>query len=373
MNINSLYLPDVFYFKTTLRDSNVDLKINYNDIGDVSTENVKGKILQSLLLYDSLYIHAWDLPVLIHFFEGKGNAELITEKGLLRLLNCEDKFMGCKKYSELSTLAGGQFIRDVFSCEDDINNMLQSFKGNYNDYALISKHLYHTSLKIDTNDMFELLEREIINDLSNEEFRINNCIVTKKANQIYPQDVPYINSLLETHKRIVISQKANLNNIFTEDVLVKFLKDKIICSNEYKELRFDINKEFSNLTKCIAIPDIVEAVNENILSVKDILEIREKKNCREFREWLNNKVYYSLSDKENLSVVKAYIDALEKKDLIDKMPIKIIRFVSTSSIGLVPGIGGIIASFLDTFIIGKFRGWKPQIFIDDYRKCVKII
>jgi hypothetical protein len=50
---------------------------------------------------------------------------------------------------------------------------------------------------------------------------------------------------------------------------------------------------------------------------------------------------------------------------------KALRFIATNAIGLIPGlniVANLGVSFFDTFVIDKFTKWKPQLFINDYKK-----
>lgn len=339
----------------------------FNNNPDKASEEIKGKLLQSILLYDSIIVNGWDLPIVIHFFNGRENAELLAETGMLRLMNASDVFLGCKKEGYFYTLAGGNFIRDRFSSPEEIDFSLQSFRGNDKDYVQISNSLYKNRLDVDTKDLIKKISDEISKDISNKEFRDKHNLTSTKATHILSKDVQVINTQIEAYRRIYISEKANLTHIFSEDILGDVIKDKILAGCSNKMTRADINNEFQKLTKVIRVPDVVEAVKQGIFSPKDILKIRETKNCKEFRDWLHTNAQFELSDGDNQDIVAAYIDALGKKDIIDKLPIKILRFVSTSLLGFIPGLG-IPVSFIDSFVVDKLRTWRPNIFINDYRK-----
>jgi hypothetical protein len=284
-------------------------------------------------------------------------------------MNASDIFLGCKKEGYFYTLAGGHFIRDRFSNPDEVNLCLQSFRGNDKDYIQISKSLFNNRLDVDTNDIIKKISTEVTKDISNEGFRNKHNLTSTKATHIFSKDVQAINTQIEAYRRIYVAEKANIKHIFSEDILENVIKDKLLTGSGNNMTRTDINAEFQKLTNIIKVPDIVEAVRHGVLSTKDVLKIRETKNCREFRTWLHSNASFELSDKDNLDIISAYIDALGKKDMIDKLPIKILRFVSTSLLGMIPFVGG-AASFIDSFIIDKLRTWKPNIFIDDYKKQV---
>jgi hypothetical protein len=245
--------------------------------------------------------------------------------------------------------------------------MLQHFTGNYNDYKTISKSLFNNRLDSNNDEMVFRIEKEIKKDILNPIFRDKYKLSTKKTTQIYPQDVPVINRFLETYRRIYTAGAAKINDIYSDDVLTDSLKEKAACSTG----KTDIFEGFEKLTKVVRVPNVVEAIKSNLITTKDILEFREKKNCIEFRKWLHSNACFELSDKENLSIVAAYIDSLGKKELIERLPMKALRFIATNAIGLIPGlniVANLGVSFFDTFVIDKFTKWKPQLFINDYKK-----
>jgi len=353
----------------------MDFRVNYKDNNNVSTNNVKGNLLQSILLYDSIYIHPWDLPAVVHFFNGRDNAEQIAEKGLLKLINSDDKALGCMKQGQSYSIAGISFNRGSFSSEDEINFMLQSFRGNYSDYKGISKSFFEQSINIKNDDMFNVLEEELYLDISNPKFVKNHRISTKEFIDIAPLDVSFINNRLEAYRRIYFAQAADIKDIFAEDVLVETIKEKLMCTPAVEKVSLNINEEFKKLTKVLKLPNIVEAVEEELFTPTEILKIRDHKHCIEFRNWLHSNAYFDLNEKDNLDVIAAYYDALGKKGLLDKLPVKILRFAVTSSLGFIPGVSTAVelgVSTLDTFLLDKFKigEWRPQLFFDEYSKLL---
>jgi hypothetical protein len=366
-----LFYPDVFGYKSLLKDRTINLQQAFSKQPELISDDIKGKILQNMLFYDSIYINGWDLPILIHMFNGRENAEHVTSQGIIRLLNCRDIFIGCKKKGYFYTIAGGNFTRDIFKSEDEINHTLQTFRGNYKDYIEVSRNLYKNRLNVETNDLIKKISKEIERDIEQEDFQIEHDIKSTRATHIFSRDLPVINTQLEAYRRIYIAERADLNHIFSEDILTEVIKSKIFRSKVTKDTtRNDINHEFNKLTKVMKVPDVVEAVKAKAITTKEILNIRESKNCIEFRTWLHSNAPFELSEKENQNVISAYIDSLGKKDLIDKLPTKLTRFISSTVIDVL--IGGLpAAAFVDSFIIEKMRSWKPSFFIDDYSNILE--
>lgn len=375
MTVNNLYYPDIFNFKSTLKDDVMDFRVSQDGTKEITPENVKGNLLQSILLYDSIFVQAFDLPVLIHFFNGRENAEYITERGLLKVINGDNKALACKIAKGSNTLVGVEFERGGFSNAEEIDFMLQSFRGNNTDYKIISNSLYTNSVKINNRDILKSLESEIRLDIDNADFVNKHRLSTSDLSNISNQDISFINNRLETYRRIYVAQAANVGDIFAEGVLIDVIKEKLMNSAD-KKTAIDINREFDKLTKVLRVPNVVDAVMEGIITPSDILKIREHKHCIEFRNWLHSNAYFDLSEKENLNVIAAYQEALGKKGILEKWPAKVMRFAATSALGAIPGVNEAVdfgVSAVDTFLFDKFRigEWRPQLFIKEYTKLLK--
>jgi hypothetical protein len=83
------------------------------------------------------------------------------------------------------------------------------------------------------------------------------------------------------------------------------------------------------------------------------------KDARKFKEWLRQK------DPE-VSLIHEYIKALEKETWVGTAPVKTLRFLISTGLGLIiPPVASIGLSGADAFLVDRFLGgWKPNQFVN---------
>ncbi len=100
------------------------------------------------------------------------------------------------------------------------------------------------------------------------------------------------------------------------------------------------------------LPDFSPALSEHKVNVSRLLEICQSGECREFRNFLGTTD--GLSDNE----IRERLTSIRSRfgNAIQTAEGKAVRFLTTTGIGLIPGIGliaGSVASALDTFVLEK--------------------
>ena len=95
------------------------------------------------------------------------------------------------------------------------------------------------------------------------------------------------------------------------------------------------------------------------LKLERLLEIREWKECRQFRNWLSELA--NRSDEEIKDELGSYRSWLG--DCLNLKATRILRFVVGQAAGLVPGVG-IAWSFVDDFFLDRFRRSEPVAFVN---------
>jgi hypothetical protein len=117
---------------------------------------------------------------------------------------------------------------------------------------------------------------------------------------------------------------------------------------------------FSKILTLKRVPDLGNLYLKNVITISDILQIRNDVNGKKFRQWYLDKNY---SEDE-------FISELLKKGKADSNIItKLLRWSIPNMIGLANPVLGIGASGIDSFIIEKIiKGWNPNIFLDDVLK-----
>lgn len=117
---------------------------------------------------------------------------------------------------------------------------------------------------------------------------------------------------------------------------------------------------FAQIQSIDGIPNIGVAFGRKNLSPAELLQLRSSRHAQAFRDWF---AAGSPSDSSE-EILRRYIESLGKPSWIDTIPVKLLRFAVTSSIGALGPIAGGAASLVDNFLLGKwFPGRSPKLFL----------
>jgi hypothetical protein len=110
------------------------------------------------------------------------------------------------------------------------------------------------------------------------------------------------------------------------------------------------------------------AVNSGELSIKDALKLIDK--TKKFRHWTKG-----LAPAAGL--ISEYHKAISKDTPLGKFPYSAVRFLFSNVTGAAASswnpLAGIAVSAFDSFLIDKiFKGWRPNIFVRDVKKGLKL-
>jgi hypothetical protein len=125
---------------------------------------------------------------------------------------------------------------------------------------------------------------------------------------------------------------------------------------------------FINLLDINDLPDIRAGIIHSEISFADIWKIRNSTNGTQFRRWLREE-----DPRNPQEFIRAYVHALGRETMVDKLPIRLLRLAITSAAGLIPGVGGLIgglaADTIDSFFVEKWlQGYTPKLFLDEIRR-----
>jgi hypothetical protein len=122
---------------------------------------------------------------------------------------------------------------------------------------------------------------------------------------------------------------------------------------------------FLDLLNLEGLPNVGKAFAEGEIDFQKIVSLRESVAARNFREWLTE-----VDPLNKDEVLGAYIKKLKEPSVIERAPVKTIRFIVTSALGKIPGLGE-VASFIDSFLLEKwFKGRSPKVLMDEIRRVV---
>jgi len=342
--------------------------------------------IESILIHDEIIIPIQDylsLAALIH---------LLGEPAVLQLLE-----LGCLKFVRLKGMLG------YFRGSEEDGNLLalgtlgkKAFDATRTEainaaFSVLSTSLENHKLLLDlaiqaTNEM-EMssivgeIREEAYADLQNtslwhDSYSLGDTQL-KKLPGLEPMSVrtlglgsnpekDVIDGLLSialANIELCLAQKLNCIDSSTASPIGHILKIKakrILPTIESAEA-------FTYLREITNIPNIGGAVLEDRSLFQKILNLRESRNGEQFRQWFHAN---SRSDEKTLAT--EYIKLLHDIPLIQSKKSRVMRFVVTSSIGAIPGIGtllGIGAGAVDSFFIENWlKGNSPKFFIDDLRR-----
>jgi len=119
------------------------------------------------------------------------------------------------------------------------------------------------------------------------------------------------------------------------------------------------------------IPDPASFVRDKPLeergeSLRSLMKVKRSQDGAAFRQWFQNECCGSPQE-----VAREYIEVLKTVPGISRMPVRIMRFLVTSILGQVPGLG-VIASALDSFFVERwFCGGSTKFFIENLKQVVR--
>jgi hypothetical protein len=120
---------------------------------------------------------------------------------------------------------------------------------------------------------------------------------------------------------------------------------------------------YSELREICGIPDVGEAVLTKQATIEDILKLAASRDGAAFLEWFHNNCRT-----DTATTAREYVELLRRIPKVQSTPAKILRFIVTAAIGLIPGVGtiaGSLAGALDSFVIDRIaRGGSPKYLID---------
>jgi hypothetical protein len=129
----------------------------------------------------------------------------------------------------------------------------------------------------------------------------------------------------------------------------------------------DAAEAFAVLREIADVPDVGEGVLNKQATVGELLKVSRSRSGEQFRKWFHENCRDS-----PIATGKEYAALLRDVPRIQSMPVKVLRFIITSGLGAIPGIGlilGLATGAVDSFFIEKWlRGNFPKYFIDNLRQ-----
>jgi SEC-C motif len=110
---------------------------------------------------------------------------------------------------------------------------------------------------------------------------------------------------------------------------------------------------FAQIQQVSGVPDIGTSFANRHLSARQLLDLRVSRHAQVFRDWLAAGTPSSSAGE----TVRRYVESVGKPGLIESLPVKLLRFATTTGWGALEPISGALVDAADTFLLSK---WFPQ-------------
>jgi hypothetical protein len=162
--------------------------------------------------------------------------------------------------------------------------------------------------------------------------------------------------IAEINLEIRVARLLGGADLFTAEGSQEIIQNKL--SRYYQGN--DTIRSYLKLLKLRRIPDLGAAVATGQFPIGEAWKLRQSREARKFREWLR---IITISNVDDVSA--AYLDALEREPRSASWPVRTLRFVVTTAVGLAGLVPGIIASGADSFLFDKLvGGYSPKLFLN---------
>jgi hypothetical protein len=122
----------------------------------------------------------------------------------------------------------------------------------------------------------------------------------------------------------------------------------------------DGDRSFAQIQEIGGLPNLGEAFAAKQLSAAQLLDLRYSPHSQVLRDWFAAGAPNETADE----TVRRYIETVGKPSWIEALPTKILRFATTTGIGVIEPLTGAVVSALDTFLLSKwFPGKSPRLFL----------
>lgn len=174
-------------------------------------------------------------------------------------------------------------------------------------------------------------------------------------------EIELVLSLARTNLEMLLAAESGCADCSTIMAVGHLIKSKM--------RRHDVQnsgvEEFAVLREIADIPDLGEAVLNKELGVRDIINLRDSRHYRGFREW-----FHQNCRTDPITTAREYSQMVQRLSAVQSFPGRVLRFIVTSALGVVgsPAVAA-SASVIDSFFLEKwFRGASPKFFIKDLQQ-----
>lgn len=360
--ISQKHLDHKYFTYSKNLDGNVEsyrtISTGLYSSNDKELEWLYSLIFELVVLYDEILITKEDYYYLLTKIDNGFLNDLLSS-GILTLVNTDSFRFGCSlKDKEL------MFMADSSPTNVGFSSVLDSLSGSK--VALIEK----CTMNFDNEKGFiNTIISESNNDLANP--TIKKYVDFKdvaKENDIYLHNYR-ANRIFYMNYFYALQAKLNVESVYQDQILYDLLRMKVDSNLKAKSI--SLEDGFRKILEFNDILDINRLVYEGKISLNSLIELREHKDCKHFREWLGGTI--ETSSVEGADIIKAYHHACIANGkfgkVFDSSYYKPINVSLSVGLGLIPVIGGVYAVF-DNYKDFIFKDWKPHCFINRIQSTI---
>jgi len=334
---------------------------------DSELETAYLRLLDQLILYDTIMIPVEDVVYLVGTIGMDFTLRLINEN-CIKPYDALSNKIGTYYGPENSLMIFNEFqseLDDLITARVDknikVNERLMHFEPSWRDVICeIFKKAYFIN---DIKYLFKQTRRDLNDEIVKDEIK-SILELSPSINSINLKDEQIkANRLLHYHYYRRISELLHCDYMYVPVELEELYNHYIEKTYSSKD---DLDNIFSQITKLENIPDIPELLANKTLSIGDILDIRNSKEAKKFRTWID-KINKSEIDKSTPEIyAKLYHEACMSNNKFKKQynsktgaAIRTLGLLSISSLNPAAGIGITIVDYL---VSNGLNNYNPSTF-----------
>ncbi|WP_218938686.1 YecA family protein [Oleiharenicola lentus] len=212
----------------------------------------------------------------------------------------------------------------------------------------------HTIDVSNLEELGKLVHAEFEYDLNNGNVRSLLGLKSLNTSSILPEDVFKVLRVLEVNSHLILTRRLKAAAVNIEAGCRSVLKTKIPPSLSSQGTLSSI-EVFQDILLGKSIPDLGTLYLSKIITMRDVLEIRDGLDGIMFRQWIASSHY----DKD--IVQKKLLEPRIKAGFSEKA----VRWIVPSALKISDSLGGSLLSKTASFLLNSFLDdWHPSVFLD---------
>ncbi len=361
--------PQIITAKPTdYKDGDVDFIVGFSIERDKNEARLDliSDIISSLLIFDKLVVPVYDLSLLIKALK-EGDILKLLRNDTIQIIDDLNFNPAITTRNKIAFKAGSIHL---VGPDEGGKGTLSDLEEKWQTRKLLPKNLLDQLLllvakrmkAINIENVGRMIKNETDYDLRNNNLTSRMRITSISSDNINPNDFYKILRLMHINKGLAFATTMGIDTTLIDSEIQPILNDKIapIFLKNTSHEAVDI---FQNILINKGLPDLGYIYDKGIISIDDIMTLRDNINGVIFRKW------YASTDYNPQEALKALLNRVENR--LQNIAAKHIRWLYPKIIGLVNPVAGIATSYVDSFVIDKIlKGWHPSFFLDNKLKSL---